>query len=66
MDDWQPIATAPKDGTKVELMNEASGLRDAGYWHDYRGQSMSGIAGEWDQDLGNGDMTHWRAVGPNA
>lgn len=64
---WMPIETAPKDGTQVELLNENSGLTDMGFWCDYtkRGyQSLSGLSGEWDQEFGNGDMTHWRAV-PN-
>ena len=65
MRDWQPIDSAPQDGTKVELHNADNGLSDTGYWHDYHGQAMTGITGEWDQALGNGDMTHWRDLGPN-
>lgn len=62
--DWQPIETAPKDGTEVELMNEHNGLTDTGYWCDYtkREWSLTGIEGEWSQELGNGDMTHWRPI----
>jgi hypothetical protein len=62
---WQPIETAPKDGTVIELMNEHNGLTDIGHWCDYstRGYpSLSGLDGEWDQERGNGDMTHWRPL----
>ena len=60
---WQPIETAPKDGSTVDLMNEINGLHDTGYWCDYTQHgSMNGISGEWDQERGNGDMTHWRPL----
>ena len=59
MSEWKTIDSAPKDGTKVKLKNTANGLEDYGYWHDYKGRSMTGIEGEWDQDFGNGYMTHW-------
>ena len=59
MADWQPIATAPKDGTRVDLMNAENGYTDFGFWFDYRGNIQS-PEGEWSTDLGNGDMTHWR------
>jgi hypothetical protein len=62
---WQPIETAPKDGTVIELMNEHNGLTDIGHWCDYstRGYpSLSELDGEWDQEQGNGDMTHWRPL----
>lgn len=61
---WQDITTAPKDGTRVELMNETTGLRDVGRWEDYTSDSLSTIPGEWNTDLGNGDMTHWRPLDP--
>ena len=59
--EWHPIESAPLDGTRVRLKNASTGLEDVGQWDDYssRGVSVSGIIGEWNQDLGNGDMTHW-------
>ena len=63
---WKDIETAPKDGTRVRLMNAETGLEDVGYWADYttRGFSLTGLSGEWDQELGNGDMTHWCELEP--
>lgn len=64
---WQPIETAPKDGTRIDLMNEHNGLEDTGCWCDYatRGWFTPGdLEGEWSTDLGNGDMTHWRPILP--
>jgi len=64
-ENWLPIDTAPKDGTTVELKNVNNGLRDVGCWCDYRERgSLSGLEGEWNQELGNGDMTHWRSKMP--
>lgn len=64
-ENWLPINTAPKDGTKVELKNVNNGLRDVGCWCDYLGRgAVSGSEGEWSQELGNGDMTHWRPKMP--
>lgn len=64
-DDWQSIETAPKDGTRVHLKNRFSGLEDFGYWDSYaeRG-SLTGLLGEWDQEQGNGEMTHWKLAPP--
>lgn len=30
---WQPIETAPRDGTVIILFNEDEQAVDAGYWH---------------------------------
>ena len=65
--EWEPIATAPKDGTKVALYNEHTKVGDIGFWCDYssRGyESQSGEWGEWSQEEGNGEMTHWREMEP--
>jgi len=59
--DWRPIGTAPRDGTVVELMNAGSRLTDTGHWCDYTGGTR--LDGEWSQEAGNGDMTHWRPRG---
>ena len=68
-DDWQPIETAPKDGSRILFRNVENGLYDVGHWADYSHYTddmkahwptwMEGETGEWCTDLGNGDMTHW-------
>lgn len=62
-DGWQPIETAPKDGTHIWLGD--SGGVVTGYW--------SPVYGGWrcDWDMGRGDgkkPTHWRPLPapPNA
>ena len=75
---WLPLASAPRDGTKVQLINIGTGIEDAGCWADYshetqeyrdqmwpahfRNADGSWPDGEWCQDKGNGDMTHWRPI----
>ena len=75
---WLPLASAPRDGTKVQLINIGTGIEDAGCWADYshetqeyrdqmwpahfRNADGSWPDGEWCQDKGNGDMTHWRPL----
>jgi hypothetical protein len=56
--EWQDIETAPKDGTRIEFKNIDNCLHDFGYWSAYDD------GGEWSTELGNGDMTHWRAMLP--
>lgn len=52
---WQPIVTAPKDGTRILLCDpQYEGLIDIGIW-DY---------GEWCTDLGSMDPTHWMLIPP--
>lgn len=47
MPGWEPIETAPRDGTLVNLLCE--GGEDRGYWD-----------GEWSTDLGLGEPSGWR------
>lgn len=62
---WQPIETAPKDGTSVRLLSERG--NDVGYWCDYSGREPAAkdpesgevLHGEWSTELGNGEPTHW-------
>lgn len=72
---WQPISTAPKDGTRIEFRNEHNGLTDKGKWCDYSDTPQWGRElwpewlhadeGEWSTDEGNGDMTHWKPIEDN-
>lgn len=67
--DWKTIDTAPMDGTRIYLKNENNGLLDIGSytsWHDmpdWQREMLPEFAkewnGEWEQDEGNGEMTHW-------
>jgi hypothetical protein len=59
--DWQPISSAPRDGTRVALLTE-SGEIDAGFYDDYRGRSGYTLPGEWSTDQGHGEPTHWREL----
>jgi len=55
---WQPISTAPKDGTRIAFRNVDNGLGDFGEWYEFSGEA----GGDWSTDLGNGDMTHWQHI----
>ncbi len=51
MSEWQPIETAPKDGTEVILGNWIRKWVLVGYWH----------RGGWQVDSGTVTPTHWQA-----
>jgi hypothetical protein len=58
---WQPIETAPKDGTWLRVMC-ANGKEDRQRWCDYTGDKYRTLDGEWDAELGEGDPTYWMPV----
>ena len=61
MSEWQPIETAPKDGTEVFLWTEEKPNIVVAYWDTYEGSGwwrfsesvLSDIAGEVE------NATHW-------
>jgi hypothetical protein len=57
MSAWQPIETAPKDGTRVRLLCPEG--EDTGSYDDYTEREWASIPGEWSTDFGNGEPTHW-------
>ena len=69
--DWQPISTAPRDGTKVELADEAWGEVWSMRWEVFRGSRGAGIWVMWGftgsllatWPEGDGGPTHWRPIG---
>lgn len=68
MSDWQPIETAPKDGSSVRLLSEHG--NDVGYWCDYTARDQlptcpftgEPMVGEWSTELGNGEPSHWKPM----
>lgn len=65
-DGWQPIETAPRDGTRVRLL--CSGREDFGFYQDYTERMLPGdtLSGEWSTEYGHGEPTHWRPLPPPA
>ena len=68
---WQPIETAPRDGTIVELLG-TNGKIDIGEWYefsDYFDRASNGIAedetGDFSTEYGEGPFTHWRPLNKN-
>ncbi len=66
MTDWQPIETAPRDGTKIIAWRPAVGVADTMYYAEYEG--LTGGAWHWADD---GDAphverqpTHWMPLPP--
>ena len=68
INDWKPIETAPKDGTKVDLWVEwpgqspAAGRVPDAEWTDLYGWSYRSLTGEGDFGIEHqgGQPTHWR------
>lgn len=63
--EWQPIETAPKDGTTVLLWD---GIETTGYWKDYTfspGCWQLALTGAYAQDADLDNPTHWAPL-PNA
>ena len=68
-DQWQPIETAPKDGTKIDiLLNGKSRIPDV-YWGEYGGYAL--VIHTWLDGLSNpvivrgdfiNEMTHWMPI----
>jgi hypothetical protein len=69
--EWQPIETAPKDGTVIELLG-SNGKLDVGYWYEWSehfDKAANDIAedetGEFSTEYGEGPHTNWRPKAPN-
>lgn len=60
---WQPIETAPKDGTPVWLKWAGTSVTARGYWN--AGRSLRYASADW-RDVEGDDLlsepTHWAAV----
>lgn len=67
--DWQPIDSAPKDGTRVLLANFAEDL-ETGEWGYYDGPQVAFLnprTGLWDDGDYNAnitDMNYWMPLPP--
>ena len=70
--EWQPIETAPKDGTVIELITPLELYPFIGAWHEFdfmiiRGLRLPGRCGWYDQDRTLREIknpTLWRAIPP--
>lgn len=63
MSEWQPIETAPKDGTQV-LITDGTGLCAVASWEDYAAELYDGVGWRDAGDMGWGGTvyhapTHW-------
>ena len=56
MSEWQPIETAPKDGTVVDMWH-VHGFRIADVWWDETDE-------RWSSLMLDSDFTHWSMVEP--
>lgn len=55
---WQPIETAPRDGTKLFLCNNRLGIVSEGYFLGYPGAEM------WFWATLRNEPTHWMPIPP--
>lgn len=67
MTDWQPISTAPKDGTVIDLWIKTpdGGYRepDAHWGNGDLGKGWVTVAGDDQWNLENdGEITHWQPL----
>lgn len=64
MADWQPIETAPKDGTEVLLFTRSDVGPEKDYWESFGDPHFSTVQigafedGKWHQNV-IGGATHW-------
>ena len=58
---WQPIETAPKDGSWIKVLGQ-NGKEDLAQWYDYRGIPFMNLDGEWNSKNGEGPFTHWMDI----
>lgn len=63
MNEWQPIETAPKDGTEILLHYRqwcgTTGLVVSGHWESQEGREFEAT---WAHSLGWGDADRWQPV----
>ena len=39
MNEWQPMSSAPRDGTKMTIVTQTGIVLENAYWHFYEGDS---------------------------
>ncbi len=65
MSDWISGETAPKDGTRIELMWK-SGKTDIGFWCKWTrpelDEDLRELGGEWDTDSGNASAEEYEPI----
>jgi len=52
--EWQPIETAPKDGTIVDLLTKGGSIAHDEWWIEDDGEAF------WSCDFDDKFITHWR------
>lgn len=66
--DWMPGHTAPKDGTRIELLWH-NGKKDTGFWCKWKypdlihDEKIRALGGEWDTDLGEAEADEYEPMG---